>query len=695
MVRGLSAIRSRALPRAEAIPAAYVTIAVFAVVFPILAFNTAPGISFHDSGEFALAVQSAGIPHSPGAPTWMILNLIFKLFTFGSEAARSANLFSAFCGSLTAAFSSAFVFRHFSDRSNPVRWLAAVITGLSIIATGAFLEQSFIAEQYTLMTAIMSAILLVIQTNDGNPQPKWYALMGLLWGLAMGNHPSQVILGFALLLPVIQKRKEVPIAKAVAAGIGGLLAGLLVFIYLPVRASANPVMNWGHPSTWRQFLWNVRREQWDTRPFTDAPTGFIRTWFGSYNLFAEMGVLSTVLGVFGFVLGFRRALRPVSWILVMAIPYAALMLLGHLHQKGMDLMYIRFYGVRDWHIPLYMGFSILGAMGAVWLLDMRHKCTEKVRIGTLSTVALGLAGFFPFQLSRESMRSFVAPMDYAKGYVADLPSNAILSTFCDNGSHIVGYEHYAKGLAPSIYMTFGMPQNGLNEKNSSGWDLTMKKTFMTRCITHPTQNPLSLPYVMSDKEIAERPLFTEFSSGECKWLADYCLPHGWIVQLLERKTTDAEVTAADDEFVSKHPEMFVKPTGTPHRLAREAMSYVHVRRAFFFMKRKMWQRAKSSLELAMAWEPNNPQIIFPYGSTLEELRDFVGAEKAYLTCIDLMPDYVSPRQNLALLYALDGQFDLAMKYMDEELALSKNAPDVVKAADAIRTRATQAKTGKR
>ena len=683
MVRGLSAIRSRALPRAEAIPAAYVTIAVFAVVFPILAFNVAPGISFHDSGEFSLAVHSAGIPHSPGAPTWMILNLIFKLFTFGSEAARSANLFSAFCGSLTAAFSSAFVFRHFSDRPNSTRWLAAIIAGLSIICTGAFLEQSFIAEQYTLMTVIMSAILLVMQTNEGNPHPKWYALMGLLWGLGIGNHPSQVVLGAVMLLPVIQKRKEVAVWKSLLSGFAGLLLGLLVFIYLPVRASANPVMNWGHPSTWRQFLWNVKREQWDVRPFTDAPTGFIKAWFGSYNLFGEMGFLATVLAVFGFVFGFRRGRKPLSWIVMMVIPYAALMLLGHLHQKGMDLMYIRFYGVRDWHIPLYMGFSILGAMGTVWLLDMRHKCTEKVRIGTLSTVALGLAGFFPFQISRESMRSFTTPTDYANGYVADLPSNAILSTFCDNGSHIVGYEHYAKGLSPSIYMTFGMPQNGLNAKNSSNWNLEMKKTFLTQCITHVTQNPLTLPYVLSDQEIKDRPLFTEFTSGACTWLADYCLPHGWVVQLLERKTSDAEVIAADDAFVSKHPEMFTKPTSTPNRMAREAMSYVHVRRAFFFMKRKMWARAKDSLEFAMAWEPNNPQIIFPYGSTLEELKDYVGAEKAYLTCIDLMPDYVSPRQNLALLYALDTNFDLALKYMDEELALSKNAPEVVKARDAI------------
>lgn len=649
----------------------------------MLAYNTAPGISFHDSGEFSLALHSAGIPHSPGAPTWVVLNLIFKLFTFGAEAARSANLFSAFCGSLTAAFSSAFVFRHFSDRSNPIRWLASAITALSILCTGAFLEQSFIAEQYTLMTATLSALLLVIQTNEGNPQPKWYYLMGLLWGLDIANHPSQVVLGFLMLLPVIQKRKEVSLAKSIPLGVLGLLCGLAIFLYVPLRASTHPVMNWGHADNLKQFMWNVKREQWDTRPFTDAPTGFIAAWFKSYNLFGEMGVISTILAITGFVFGFRRAARPMSWIMMAIFPYAIIMLLGHLHQKGMDLMYIKIYGVRDWHIPLYMGLSILGSMGAVWLLDARHKCTDKVRVGTLGTIAVAMAGYMPFQLSKESMRDFKAPLNYANGYMAGLPDNAILSPFCDNAAHIIGYEHYANKLAPGVYFTFGMPQNGLDASNSNGWTLEMKKKFMQVCILAPAQNPLSLPYVMQDKEIAERPLFTEFTGGSCPWMADYCLPHGWVVQLLERKTTDEEVRKADQDMMAQHPELFAKPNGPQHRLTREAMSYVHTRRAFFYMKRKMWAESKSALELAMDWEPQNPQIIFAYGSTLEELKDYQGAEKAYLSCIDITPDFVSPRHNLALLYAYAGQADLAKKYIEEELALSKNAPEDVKLRDVV------------
>lgn len=673
MVRGLSDVRAHVFSKSESIPAVKVTVLFFAIAFPILAFFAAPGISFHDSGEFALAVASNGLPHSPGAPTWAILNQIFKLFCFGAEAARSANLFSSFCGAVTVAFASAFVFRHFADRANSTRWLAAGITALSIMGTGSFLEQSFIAEQYTLMTALMSSILLVIQTNESNPKASWFYLMGLLWGLAIGNHPSQVILGILMMLPVLQQRKSVSMFKSIPLGIVGLLSGLLVFIWLPYRAAAHPVMAWGHPDNWVRFMWNIGREQWPTRSIAEAPVGFSNAWFNSYNLFGELGIISTVLAVFGAVFGIRRGLKPLGWILAMVVPYTFLLLAGHLRQGGMDLIYIRFYGVRDWHVPVYMGLSIIGAMGSIWLLDLRHKCTEKVRVGTLSTVAIGLAGMVPIQIQKESLRSFFDGRTYANYYMADIPSNAIVSTFCDNSSHIIGYEHYANGLQPSIYFTFGMPFNVFLLQQKGGWTLELKRAFLKDFIFRASLNPLCLPRVLSEEEIKTRPLFTEFAASDEGDITPYCLPHGYLIQLLERKTTDAEVIAADAKFKSEHPEMFQKPTGNPNRMSQEAFGYAHLRRGLFFIKRKLWPQAKEELEIAKAWMPKNPQVLFPYGATLEELKDYHGAELAYLDCIDFMPDFTNARQNLALLYLYAGREDLAMKYAKEELFLNRGA----------------------
>lgn len=675
MIRGFGVERTRARLSAESIPAHWVVAVFFVLTFPILAFCAAPGISFHDSGEFALAVHSAGIPHSPGAPTYMLANLLFKLFTFGAEAARSANLCSAFCGSLTLAFASTFVFRHFGDRPAPIRWLAALVTSLSILGTGAFLEQSFIAEQYTLMTALMSGLLLVIQTNEHKPALKYFYAMGLIWGLAIGNHPSQLVLGLVLLMPLIQKRKEIAVWKSLPIGLLGLGTGLLSFLYLPVRASANPLMNWGHPSNWENFVWSVTRKQWPTRPISDAPVGFAQEWLKSYNLFGEMGFIAAILGVFGLVFALRRASKPFSWLFMLAVPYAVIMLLGHMRQGGMDTVYVRFYGVRDWHIPLYMTLSMLGAMGVVWFADMRFKATDKVRIQCLAVAAVALAIGFVIKLPKESLRGYDAAKTYVAAYTNYLPANAVVATFTDNSSHTLAYEHFVNGAGKDMYYTFGMPQNVFNADSKGGWTINHKREFLTNWISRPDLNPLTLPRKLSEEEIKDRPLFTEFTSDVNDEIYHYAIPQGFLIQLVEQKTTDAEILAADVKFAQEHPDVFAKPNGPQNRMTREAMAYAHLRRGLFFARRGLWEKSRECLELATAWEPNNPQILFPCGVAAEELKDYKAAEEFYLSSMDEIPTYPGPRQNLALLYFYGKDFKRALELAEEELTLTKNSKE--------------------
>lgn len=619
----------------------------------------------------------------------MLVNLLFKMFAFGSEAARAANLCSAFCGSITVAFASTFVFRHFGDRAAPIRWLSALVTALAIMGTGAFLEQSFIAEQYTLMTALMSALLLVIQTNEHQPKLRYFYAMGLLWGLAIGNHPSQIVLGLVLLMPLIQKRKELAVWKSLPLGLVGLATGLCTYLYLPIRAAANPLMNWGHPDNWDRFVWSVTRQQWPTRPISDAPVGFAQEWFKSYNLFGEMGIVAAVLGVTGFVFALRRAPKPFSWLFMLSVPYAALMLLGHMRQGGMDNIYVRFYGVRDWHIPLYMTLSILGAMGVIWFADMRHKATDKVRIQFLWAASGALFIGFVFKLPKESLRSYDDAKNYVSAYTSFLPSDAIVATFTDNSSHTIAYEHYVNGAGGSgMFYTFGMPQNVSNNSAKGGWSLAQKREFLTNWIARPDLNPLTLPTKLTDQEIVDRPLFTEFTSDANDEMYQYALPRGFLIQMLETKSTDDEVLAADSEFMAKHPELFAKPTETANRMTREAMGYAHLRRGLFFARRKMWEKSRECLALATAWEPHNPQILFPAGVAAEELKDYVAAEEYYLRCMDEIPTYPGPRQNLALLYLYGKDYKRALELAEEEVTLTRGSKESKKLVEII-TKAQQ------
>lgn len=73
-----------------------------------------------------------------------------------------------------------------------------------------------------------------------------------------------------------------------ALGFFGL--GLSIYLYLPVRASMNPVLNWGNPSTWEGFWNHVTRKLYSSgsvdallrlqdAPAKNAPEVFSSWWF--------------------------------------------------------------------------------------------------------------------------------------------------------------------------------------------------------------------------------------------------------------------------------------------------------------------------------------------------------------------------------------------------------------------------------
>ena len=685
MIKGLSLSRSHERLETDAIPAGRVLAIGFCLSFPLLAYHCAPGVVFHDSGEFSMAVASAGIPHSPGAPTWVILNLIFKMFCFGADAARSANLFSAFCGSLTIAFSSTFVYRLFGDRPRATKNFAALITALGLLSCGAFLEQSFMAEQYTLMTAIMSSMLLVLQSNEAKPHVKWLFALGLLFGLAIGNHPSQVVLGPLLLSAVIQNRKSLSVWKMFGLGFLGLALGLMVYLWLPIRSATNPLMNWGHPSTWKQFVWSISRQQWGVRGMSEAPTGFIKEWIKSFNFMGEMGFVTLACSLCGIVLSLRRAPRPLMWLFWLVVPYAIILMLGHIRQEAMDLAYIHNYGVRDWHIPLYMALSIVGAMGVVWLLDMRHKVTEKARFTTMACVSGLLLVNVPIRLSAESMHGFDFPKFYSEGIVSGVEKGAVIFTFNDNSNHTVGYQHYISGLRKDVYYGFGMPQMQYNFSKKP-FNFEQRMEFMRKFAYNVEMNPLSIP-MLTVEEVRTRPFYTEFTTNGDSTFADYLLPAGWVYKILDRKVTNEEALDAFSKHMKEHPEFYQTPEQMgikhPDRLTREAMSYVHMRRGIYLSYRRCYKEAIDALELARKWEPNGAPMLFALGAAYDGAKEFVKAEDAYLDAIDLIPDFPGPRQNLAVLYFLGKDYDLAEKYAREELVITKGDKSAQKLLDVI------------
>ena len=219
----------------------------------------APGLTWaHDSadgGELAAAARTLGIAHPPGYPTYLLLAHVFTRLPVGEIATRT-NLFSA----LSGAGASALVTLALARR---VRLPAALGAGLAFAVSPLLWSQAIVTEVYALNALFGAAILAFLPARASGPRapPRhaaWQAFaLAVTWGLSLGNHPTALFCAPLLLLALWRFSRPGAFDVVAAPAGAGLALGLLVYLYLPLRARASPPINWGNPQTLDRFWWMI------------------------------------------------------------------------------------------------------------------------------------------------------------------------------------------------------------------------------------------------------------------------------------------------------------------------------------------------------------------------------------------------------------------------------------------------------
>ncbi len=95
-----------------------------------------------------------------------------------------------------------------------------------------------------------------------------------LFGLGLGGHLTSI----ALLAPAIafwltvRRGWRFWISRTALLAALALAAGAAIYLYLPLRAAADPLLNWGKPDTWQRFWWHVTAKQYRVS-LLSAPVG--------------------------------------------------------------------------------------------------------------------------------------------------------------------------------------------------------------------------------------------------------------------------------------------------------------------------------------------------------------------------------------------------------------------------------------
>lgn len=268
-----------------------------------------------DSSELGTAAFTLGVAHSPGHPLAALLGRAATLLPLGSVALK-VGFAQALCGAL-AAMQTARLGEHVARRMRFSAGGAArpredalygAAAGLLFGLSWAAAFQAVRPEVYALSAVLVISCALELARFDETDDRRHLYLAALWAGLALSNHH---LLALAVIAPgllfVIARRPAPRLGTAFGRVCLAGALGLLLFVYLPLRAAHDPLVDWGAPTTWGRIWWTVSARAFQ-KAVAHASSGNLPAVLAA--MVVELHPLGALLALSGlYVMVRRRPLR--------------------------------------------------------------------------------------------------------------------------------------------------------------------------------------------------------------------------------------------------------------------------------------------------------------------------------------------------------------------------------------------------
>ncbi len=293
-----TAVLSSSSPAARPWPAWLAPTTVGLVSLLVYLRTLLPGIAFGDWGEMQTVSHVLGVAHPTGYPTYVLLGWLAQLVPVGSVAFR-LNLLSAVLVAGALATVCAIAGRL------GVRPILAIAGALALGAVGTVWAAATVAEVNPLHLLLCALLIHRALVWEARRRPIDLVIGGLLVGLALGNHLLTLFVApfIAVFVAWVGRRELLARPWIVVPGLLAVLAGLSVYAYIPLAASASPPLPYNHPTTLDGVWWLVSGRQFrDQFDFLAAkgPGVFIESLGALRDLaLARATAVFPVLGLIG------------------------------------------------------------------------------------------------------------------------------------------------------------------------------------------------------------------------------------------------------------------------------------------------------------------------------------------------------------------------------------------------------------
>lgn len=216
-----------------------------------------PAVGLVDSGELAAGCRLLNILHPTGYPLYTMLGRLASLVPAGAVVNRVAAL-SALLAAAGTGLLLLLLLR--LGISRVVAAVAAFVTGFSYPVWSVAVD----VEVYSLTLVLLVLLWLAAERAETGRQLLVFAY---LCGLVLTNHMSaaSAVLGAGVAVIVANRRRLWPTLPAMVA-IATL--GVSLYLFLVLRARAEPLLAWGDPHNLERLWWHVTGKQYQVWMFS-------------------------------------------------------------------------------------------------------------------------------------------------------------------------------------------------------------------------------------------------------------------------------------------------------------------------------------------------------------------------------------------------------------------------------------------
>ena len=236
--------------------------------------------------------------------------------------------------------------------------------------------------------------------------------------------------------PRLEDRVKRALWHRLKTGIPAFLAGLLPYLYLPLRASARPALDWGAPDTWERFLRHVSGKQYQVWMFSGPEAAWKQLTYFITAYPAEFAWILLPLILLGAWAAFRR--QPgVGWFLALLF--------------GSCVLYAVNYDIHDIDSYFLLAYVVSGIWAAYGLAEVARRLGPKRFWLPVAGALAVLAAMGAVQFGRVSERGNHLVEDYTQNMFRSFrPGAVVLSAQWDYWVSAAWYYQQVERLRPDV-----------------------------------------------------------------------------------------------------------------------------------------------------------------------------------------------------------------------------------------------------